>query len=181
MLNFLGNYEGPLTVNGIDYSSVKAAIADIKDFDGQLNIKINKPAQTQQKQVQTQEKTSAAQVVDETVYRIKVRQYMIKPSSADFDFHDKWNKGAPMPMRVMVGRKIKETKGMVQMELWGEITQEQTAICMKCGKTLTNPVSRYFGIGPECGGHNYTNPFETEQELADAVGAMNEKLKDTIS
>lgn len=83
-----------------------------------------------------------------------------------------------MPMRVMVGRKLKETKGMVQMELWGEITEELTHSCMKCGKRLTNPVSKYFGIGPECGGHNYTNPFETEEELKSAVNDMQEQLRE---
>ena len=39
------------------------------------------------------------------IYKIKVRQYMTKPASPEFDFHNKWNNGEPMPMRVMVGRK----------------------------------------------------------------------------
>jgi hypothetical protein len=49
---------------------------------------------------------------------------------------------------------------------------------MKCGRELTNPVSQYFGIGPECGGHNYINPFETEEELKAAVKDMQEQLKE---
>ena len=48
---------------------------------------------------------------------------------------------------------------------------------MKCGRPLTNPVSRYFGIGPECGGHNYVNPFESDEELNEAVEQMKTELK----
>ena len=41
--------------------------------------------------------------------------------------------------------------------------------CMKCGKQITNPVSQFFGMEPECGGHHYVNPFESEEELKEAV------------
>ena len=55
------------------------------------------------------------------------------------------------------------------MKLHGDITTKQTTRCMMCGKPITNPVSQYFGMGPKCGGHNYVNPFENEEELMTAV------------
>ena len=103
------------------------------------------------------------------LYRITVRQYMTKKSSIDFDFMAKWNNDIPMPLRTMVGTIEKETPGMVYMKLHGDITSKVTQYCMKCGKQITNPVSQFFGMGPECGGHHYVNPFESEEELKEAV------------
>ena len=105
------------------------------------------------------------------VVRVTVRQYMTKPASPDFDFMAKWNNNIPMPLRTMVGTIEKETPGMVYMKLHGDITSRLTQHCMKCGKSITNPVSQFFGMGPECGGHNYVNPFESEEDLLEAVEA----------
>lgn len=103
------------------------------------------------------------------VYKITVRQYMTKPASPEFDFMAKWNNNNPMPMRTMVGTVEKETSGMVYMHLHGDITSKTTQYCMKCGRAITNEVSQFFGMGPECGGHNYVNPFESEEELKSVV------------
>lgn len=178
MLNLLEGYEGSLEVNGIMYSSVKAAVQALKGYEGEVVIILNKAGNRQEQKEEKAPVNSMQEIKGSPIYKIKVRQYMTKPASPEFDFHDKWNNGVPMPMRIMVGRKLKETRGMVQMELWGEITDEITHNCMKCGKRLTNNVSKFFGIGPECGGHNYTNPFETEEELKAAVKDMQEQLKE---
>lgn len=174
MLNLLEGYKGSLEINGIMYSSIKAAVQALKGYEGEVVVVLNKQEQKEEKAPVN----NVQEIKDSPIYKIKVRQYMTKPSSPEFNFHDKWNNGVPMPMRIMVGRKLKETRGMVQMELWGEITDEITHSCMKCGKRLTNNVSKFFGIGPECGGHNYTNPFETEEELKAAVKDMQEQLKE---
>lgn len=178
MLNLLEGYQGSLEVNGNAYSDLKAAVQALKGFDGELVIVLNKGVKMAEQRPTIPAENTMQEIQGSPIYKIKVRQYMTKPASPEFDFHNKWNNGEPMPMRVMVGRKLKETKGMVQMELWGEITEELTHSCMKCGKRLTNPVSKYFGIGPECGGHNYTNPFETEEELKSAVNDMQEQLRE---
>ena len=68
---------------------------------------------------------------------------------------------------------------MVKMELHGDIWAEKICTCMACGKRLTNPVSQYFGIGPECGGHNYVHPFNTDEELKEAVAEYRKKLQET--
>lgn len=179
MLNLLEGYKGSLEVNGKEYSGVKAAVQALKGYEGEVVIILNKAGKTQEQKEEKASINSIQEIEGSPIYKIKVRQYMTKPASPEFDFHNKWNNGIPMPMRIMVGRKLKETKGMVQMELWGEITEEVTHSCMKCGKRLTNSVSKFFGIGPECGGHNYTNPFETEEELKLAVKEMQQQLKET--
>lgn len=110
------------------------------------------------------------------IHKIEVKSYMLKKATPDFDFMAKWNNDIPMPLKIMVGTVEKETRGMIYMKLHGDILSEKTCHCMKCGKLLTNPVSQYFGIGPECGGHNYTNPFDTEEALKEAVADYKIKL-----
>lgn len=107
-------------------------------------------------------------------YKIKVRQYMTKPSSPEFDFQDKFNKGIPMPFRIMVGKILKETRGMVQAEC--HVEAMQTAVCMRCGRRLTHPISKLYGIGPECGSHAYINPFNSEEELNENLEQLKSNL-----
>lgn len=174
MLNLLKDYKGAVEVNGQSFDSLDSALKGLKNFDGQLTIVLNKGAGERVSRASQR----VEEVAGDKIYRIKVRQYMTRPSTPQFDFHDKWNNGNPMPMRIMVGKKLKETKGMVQMELWGEITEEVTTHCMRCGRTLTNPVSKYFGIGPECGNHGYNNPFDDEEELKRAVKEVDKQLRE---
>lgn len=173
MLSLLGDYQGSLEVNGIVYNSLNEAVQALNDRPGPLTIVLNKGVKKENK-----EENQIQELEGSSIYKIRVRQYMTRPASPEFDFHTKWNKDNPMPMRIMVGRKLKETRGMVQMELWGEITEEMTTHCMKCGRILKNQISKYFGIGPECGGHNYNNPFESDEELNQAVSEMQEQLKE---
>ena len=70
---------------------------------------------------------------------------------------------------------IKETRGMVYMELQGKC--EPAICCMKCGRHLTNKVAQLYGIGPECGQHFSINPFDTEEELNEHL----QELKSQIS
>ena len=113
----------------------------------------------------------------EGTYRISVKKYMTKPATPEFDFMEKWNNNIPMPLMTMVGDKVKETNGMVYMKLHGDITTTITEQCLCCGKPITNPISKFFGMGPVCGGHNYTNPFDTDEELKQAVAAYRKKLQ----
>jgi hypothetical protein len=103
------------------------------------------------------------------LYRITVRQYMTRKATPDFNFMVTWNNNNPMPLRTMVGTIERETSGMVYMKLYGDVDGSQVQRCLKCGAPITNPVSKLFGMGPECGSHQYINPFETEEELKIAV------------
>lgn len=113
-------------------------------------------------------------------YKIEVKGWMLKKSSPDFDFMSRWNNDIPMPLMIMYGYKVAETRGMIKMVLHGDLKDEITQRCMMCGKVIKNPISRYFGLGPICGGHNYTNPFDTEEDLRAAVDAFRYKLVNTI-
>jgi len=107
-------------------------------------------------------------------YIIKVRQYMTKPGSPEFDFQTKWNNDVPMPFRVMKGTVLKETRGMYMMSCFA--VPLNTNICSRCGRALTHPVSRLYGIGPECGGHAHVNPFDTEEELYEHLNEIRQTL-----
>lgn len=133
--------------------------------------------QVQTEQVTTSERQlTGLEVRLGRIYVIKVRQYMTKPSTPDFDFMEKWNNNVPMPFRVMTGKVVKETRGMVMMDL--HCAPFKTDYCMRCGRALTHPVSRLYGIGPECGGHAHINPFETEEQLRAALDDVRAKLAD---
>ena len=161
----LKDWKGSVTVNDVDYPSVEDAQNSVSNSVDTISSIIlyanNKNA--------TERKKSVVESVPNALYKITVKQYMTKKSSPRFDFMQTWNNDVPMPLRTMVGTIEKETKGMVYMNLHGDITSPVTQYCMKCGKPITNPVSQYFGMGPECGGHNYVNPFENEEDLKEAV------------
>ena len=108
-------------------------------------------------------------------YIIRVKRWMTEQTTNDsFDFMRHWNKNIPMPMRVMRGRVLSETRGMLYMEL--RACPLKTDYCMRCGKPLSHPVSKLYGLGPECGGHYHINPFNTEEELQEAIKEVRQKL-----
>lgn len=165
MIKQLANWQGRVNINGTDYASIAEVPNNIEL--GATTVITLIPRQT-------------IQVVKEAVeHIITVKQYMTKKATPEFDFMEKWNNNVPMPMRTMVGTVEKETKGMVYMKLHCELLTERTFTCMCCGRPLTNPVSQFFGVGPECGGHNYTHPFDTDEELRQAVEAYKKVLLNT--
>lgn len=171
MLTMLKNWPGTVEVNGVEYKSMSDVFTTLnKPLEGNIHI-ILKPIQVNTKN----EPDTKAQESKE--YRITVKKYMTQKSEPGFDFMEKWNNDNPMPLRTMIGTVVKETRGMVRMKLHGDIYAEKICSCMKCGRTITNPVSQYFGMGPECGGHGYINPFNSEQELREAVGAYRKQLQ----
>lgn len=108
-------------------------------------------------------------------YIVRVKNWMTQPTTDNkFDFMRHWNKNIPMPFRVMRGRVLSETRGMLYMELRACVLR--TDYCMRCGKPLSHPVSKLYGLGPECGGHYHINPFNTEQELQEAIQEVRQKL-----
>ena len=175
MLGQLAGWEGTIEYNGNQYNNIKELSSLFKAGMGNIHIKLypkgNKPENKAGNAVQAVDN-------DHTQYKVFVKQYMTKKANPGFDFMLKYNNDVPMPYRIMVGEKVKETRGMVYMKLHADITEECASMCMCCGRALTNPVSKYFGIGPECGGHNYVHPFDTDEELREAVNAYREKLRE---
>ena len=169
ILEAIGSWKGKVIVDGTTYETLDEAKASVK----KASKIILQPFRAKT--------TSIASVEDGKEYVISVRKYMTMPSSPEFDFHDRWNNGVPMPLRTMVGTIEKETKGMVYMKLRGDICSHLTQTCMKCGREITNPVSRYFGMGPECGGHNYVHPFSSDEELKEAVEKYRKEVLNQIT
>lgn len=109
-------------------------------------------------------------------YKITVKKYMIQPATASFDFQDKWNNGNPMPLCIMQGKVIKETRGMYYMNLQGKA--EPTSKCLCCGRDLTNPVSKLYGIGPECSEKVGLIRIESEEEAKEKLKHIMEQIDD---
>lgn len=141
MISMLKSWEGKVEVNGTEYDS----ITDVKKKDLKGNICIRLYPKNYTEEVVEKKEVTECKSGE---LRITVKPYMTKPASIDFDFMRKWNNDIPMPMRIMEGIKEKETPGMVYMKLHG--LAKPTITCYCCGKELTNPVSRKYGVGPIC-------------------------------
>lgn len=153
MNTMLKGWQGSVKVGDTVYSSISEYLRANNDFSAGVNIFLypqgNAPKIAVNGVVAPQQQEPAP-VEAPTMYRITVKKYMTEMTepNSSFDFMLKWNNNNPMPLRTMVGWVEKETKGMVKMHLRGQA--EATCTCLRCGRTLTNPVSKHYGIGPEC-------------------------------
>lgn len=165
MITLLKDWKGEIDINDKHYTSVEHAINDFKTFSEQTHIVLYSATKNRN--------TSKIDSVEtKAEYRITVKKYMTEKASPGFDFMAKWNNNNPMPLRTMVGTVEKETRGMVYMKLHGQA--ESVIRCMRCGRTLTNEVSRLYGIGPEC---IIKVPFIMDLDINDVEG-IKKKLVD---
>jgi hypothetical protein len=166
MLTMLKDYKGKVEINDVSYDNIRDAIKRFNSVDDSIHIRL------------CAKRDNAIKTHSDAIqHKITVKQYMTRKATPEFDFMKQWNNDEPMPYRTMIGTIEKETRGMVYMKLHADITEEKTLHCLRCGRPITNPVSQYFGLGPECGGHNYVNPFYSKEELQEAVKAYREKLR----
>ena len=170
MLTMLKDFKGTVEINGKPYKSITDAISSFRASDSSVCIRLLSKSDN------AIEHDSNVNNDIPLVHKITVKAYMTRKATVDFDFMLKMNNDEPMPLRTMIGTIEKETPGMYYMKLHGDITSERTKYCLKCGRPITNPVSQYFGMGPECGGHNYVNPFYSKEELQAAVNEYRKKL-----
>lgn len=124
MIKQLANWKGKIIVDGTEYDSISSVPDGIKATTITLLPKVEK------------RRVRVDEVEDDTERVITVRQFMTQVESN------------PMPMRVMVGKITRETAKAYYMELHGQALPVVT--CMRCGRSLTNPISRHYGLGPEC-------------------------------
>ena len=149
MLEFLKNYTGEIKVN--DNIIQNTDIQKVLDsLIGKITINLIPKKQKETKQTKNSFTLKQPAVLNKSqvLYDILVKPWMTQKSSKDFNFMLNWNNDTPMPMRRMRGSINKETPGMYNMTLRG--VPSTTGVCSVCGKTLTNPISRLYGIGPEC-------------------------------
>lgn len=173
MLGMLEAWKGSIEINGTVYNAYTDIPSNLEFKEGWCIKLLPKNY--------NQDLTGNTSVQDGTKkeYFITVKKYMTQKATPEFDFMSKFNNDCSMPMRMMAGTIEKETRGMYYMKLHGTMYAEKMTTCMCCGRTLTNPVSQYFGVGPECGGHNYTHPFDTDEELKAAVAEYKKQLVNT--
>lgn len=143
MLSMIQSWQGKAEVNGVMYDNVGSI--PMLPAGSAVTIKLY-PRNISDRMIKKVEPIVESDSKKEL--RITVKQYMTKKAEPGFDFMAKWNNDNPMPLRTMQGWIEKETKGMVYMHLHGQ--GESVITCMRCGRPLTNPVSRHYGIGPEC-------------------------------
>jgi len=149
MISLMKNWQGAVEIDGIQYDSIQDAMSVLKTIKDNIDIKLLSSNKNANMSVtDTSKDVSSDSLSHDTEYEITVKPYMTKKATYDFDFMLKWNDDVPMPMRVMQGTVEKETKGMVYMKLHG--LAKPTVTCYCCGKELTNPISRHYGIGPIC-------------------------------
>ena len=175
MITMLQDWNGQVEVNGQLYNRMADVLSQNKSFTGDIHIVLH--TTVKRPEITRGNAESGTNTTEQVL--ITVKKYMTQKSEPGFDFMAKWNNDNPMPLRTMIGTIDKETPGMYHMKLHGDIYAEKICTCMACGRKLTNPVSQYFGIGPECGGHNYVNPFADEEQLKEAVSEYRKKLQNT--
>lgn len=144
MLKLLKDWKGDIEINDKRYTSEEFARNIFKNDSDSIHIVLHSVKQKVVSSVPDASK-SVSSAVEQV---ITVKKYMTQKASPGFDFMAKFNNDVPMPMRVMQGTVEKETRGMVYMNLHG--FAKPTVTCFCCGKELTNPVSRQYGIGPIC-------------------------------
>lgn len=158
----LKDWKGKISIDDI---AVEASKIDFKTLSADSHIVLHSA-------IKNANTSKIERVQSKSEYRITVKRYMTEKSNPGFDFMAKWNNDNPMPLRTMIGTEEKETKGMVYMKLHGQA--EPVVKCMRCGRTLTNEVSKLYGIGPEC----ITKiPFLASLNIDDVEG-IKEKLVD---
>ena len=148
MINLLSNWQGSISINGQMFNNIQDALKfDFKTLSDDIDIKLLSNKHNALNESNLSE-NHVHKNESEIEYRITVKPYMTKEATPEFDFMRQWNNNIPMPMRTMIGTVEKETRGMVYMKLHG--FGEATVTCMCCGKELTNPISRHYGVGPIC-------------------------------
>lgn len=146
MLEFLRNYTGEIEVNGETIQNQN--ITQVLDnLTGNIQIHL-KPAENARVRNAFTLKQEAVRDETKVQYNVLVKPWMTQKSNGTFNFMMTWNNDVPMPLRFMRGNINKETQGMFNMTLHG--VAQKTNMCSVCGRTLTNPISRLYGIGPEC-------------------------------
>lgn len=142
MINQLRHWKGSCEIDGQYFEAFPVDFSTQKDT---IHIKLYP---NREKPLESNGNKQKPVSISSGEYKITVKAYMTRKATPEFDFMAKWNNDTPMPLRTMIGTVIKETKGMVYMKLHGQAQEE--IHCLRCGRELTNPISRIYGIGPEC-------------------------------
>lgn len=176
MFELLQNFKGSVVVNDITFASIKEAEEHFKDYVGGLRIllKPNNVIKYDNNTETSSTSTSTKQSSD--IYRVEVKSYMSRPFEEGF-FLAKMNK-SPMPYLIMVGSIISQTEKMVKMDLHVDLNYDTSVKCIRCGRVLTNPISQYLHIGPECGASEHMRLLNSGISIDEVRNRLQDSLKD---
>lgn len=163
MLNLI-TVDKEMIVNGVAYKNAQEALSALMNHTGGVEILINCKNVTASHKAPVAPEAKEADFID--IIKVEVRQYMTQKGSPEFDFMTKYNNDVPMPMRRMYGEVLEETKGMVKMKLHGR-AEKDSSNCAHCMRTLTHPVSMFYGVGPICGEHFHMAPMHVLEKIKD--------------
>ena len=153
MLELLSNYEGKLKINNVEYENIKEAQKAFKDYKGGLTIILN----------EDQRKTVHDIDTDIKFYQITVKKWMTTYDESFF--LEEYNEDGPMPFVTMVGFKLGETKNLIKMRLRADLITNKSTVCMRCGRSLSNPISQHLSLGPECGAKEHMQFIESGMDI----------------
>lgn len=173
MFELLQDFKGSVVVNDIPFESIQEAETHFKDYVGGLRILL-KPKNDIKYDTDTDiSSTPTRPTVD--IFRIEVKPYMAKPFEDGF-FLAKMN-ASPMPYLIMVGSIISQTEKMLKMDLHVDLNYDTSVKCIRCGRTLTNPISKYLHIGPECGASEHMRLISTGISKEEVRQKLQDSLK----
>ena len=168
MLELLSNYEGKLKINNVEYENIKEAQKAFKDYKGGLTIILN----------ENQRKTVHDIDTDIKFYQITVKKWMTTYDESFF--LEEYNEDGPMPFVTMVGFKLGETKNLIKMRLRADLITNKSTICMRCGRPLSNPISQYLSLGPECGAKEHMQFIESGMDIKQVQEDLKKKLREVV-
>ena len=167
--DFLSKYPGKIKVNGQSISRLR--VADyLQTCSGDIEIKL-----IPERFIDTQDDEEVQKIVEYDVY---VKSYMLNKSTDDFNFMRVWNNDIPMPLRLMRGEIIQESRSMYKMKLHGIVNK---TICSRCGRELYNATSKIVGIGPECASVlGVEVSMFNKQASEQFIKEMEQKIRNTV-
>lgn len=165
MLEFLQNYSGSIEVNDVPVNRVN--IVDVlQKQTGEVTILLTP------KHVEEDTPAFPNRIL------VRVKSYMLHKSTPEFLFMHTWNNDVPMPLRIMQGDIVKESKSMYYVRLRGY--GKQLTTCCKCGIDLKNNVLKDIGVCVRCAKTLELDVFKNGEVDVTAIRRARNKLLDTV-
>jgi len=181
-------YAGKVEVDGEVFSSVGEAILKLSGYDGTVRVRPLWPLLDEEAEKMSAEYVGPPKKENEEKspirlgmgleYEVTVRAYMAQPDRMNFHFHAKFNGGVPMPFRTMRGRVINRTEKMVKMDLYAYPTATNECLC--CKRRITHPISRMYGVGPDCAQLFNIPRYESRDDLVDNMKNLRKQMKKIV-
>lgn len=176
-------YQGPVEVDGEVFPSISDAMEKLSQYTGTMRIKplwplLEKEPEKERLEVEKKPEKDTLTLELNVPYEITVKAYVTKADTEKFQFHKKFNHGNPMPFRTMRGNVINRTEKMYKVDLYAYPTTIEQ--CLRCGKRITHPISKLYGIGPDCAEYLNIPRYESRDDLDDNMKSLQKEMKKIV-